>query len=443
MLANNPDLTIASALELIKSGDLSISTLYEACRKRIDQLDPVINAFIQVSESVVPEQLGGKRQLPIPVAVKDLIDVAGFPTTAGSPLFFGGHNIDKDAFVVHRLRNSGAAIIGKTNTHEIALGVTGVNPHYGPVRNPRNIEHIAGGSSSGSAAAVAAGMAFAALGTDTGGSTRIPAALCGVVGLKPTRGRISLEGMMPLSINLDHAGILTRSVRDSGLVLQILAGYDPLDTASVNIPVDDYLEWPDSGLRSWRVAFGCGNYLEEIHPDISKAMAVAREKFCDLGAELESVDLSWLSELAKANSQMTQADAAVFHRFRFKAHPEWFGDDVRQRLEIGSNLTSSEYENYRKVQYKGIQRLSALLSQFEVLMLPTTPIPAPELAGLDALKAARELTRFTSPFNLTGFPAISVPNGVTGDGLPIGLQLVAGTWKERKLLHAGHLFETQ
>jgi aspartyl-tRNA(Asn)/glutamyl-tRNA(Gln) amidotransferase subunit A len=296
------ELSITSALELIRAGEISAAVLNSACHDQIERVNPVINAFLRVGDREKREAATTSGALPVPVAVKDLIDVAGLRTTAGSPMFFGDKPAEEDACVVTKLRLSGAEIIGKTNTHEIALGVTGVNPHFGPVRNPHNLGRISGGSSSGSAAAVATGMAFAALGTDTGGSIRIPAALCGVVGLKPTLGRVSTRGVLPLSWNLDHVGPLTRSVKDAALLLQVMAGYDALDPACADVTVDDYGVHLEEGIRDWRVAVGVGEYIETADPVILKAVDEAAQALKSNGAKIGKMDLSWIIDLAHANA---------------------------------------------------------------------------------------------------------------------------------------------
>jgi aspartyl-tRNA(Asn)/glutamyl-tRNA(Gln) amidotransferase subunit A len=279
------------------------------------------------------------------------------------------------------------------------------------------------------------------MGTDTGGSIRIPASLCGVVGLKPTFGRISTRGVVPLSWNLDHVGILAPTVRDSAILLQVLSGFDPHDSASADAPVNDYLIKIENGVRNLRIALGAGDYIEASDPDIRAALDSAARDFKELGAQVEKVDLSWISELALANSRMTQADAAAFHRERLGSHPDWFGADIRQRLEAGAALTSTEYSLARRIQSEGRRRFEMFFTKFDLLLLPTTPIPAPEIAGTGAIEAARQLTRFTSPFNLSGLPALSIPCGSTGNGLPLGLQIVSNHWGEGQLLQAGNAFE--
>lgn len=415
--------------------------LTQACYRQIERLEPTINAFITV---IPPEQNPERTKgalAGIPIAVKDLYETAGVRTTSGS-LFFKDYIPKQDAAAVGVLKAAGANIIGKTSTHEIALGVTNINPHYGTPRNPWDTAYITGGSSGGSAAAVAAGMCTAALGTDTGGSIRIPASLCGVVGLKPTYGRISLRGILPLSWNLDHAGPLTRSVKDAALLLQILAGYDAEDPASLDVPVDDYLKDIEAGVKSWRIALLTGEFVEASEPEILAALGEAARVFEGLGAKVENVDLKWLHEAGLANGQMTQSDAAAFHHERLTQQPELFGADVRQRLEDGRAISSSEYALARRKQVEARRRGVQFFRQYDALLLPSTAIPALPIDSIEnSASQAPALTRFTAPFNLTGLPALSVPCGFTREGLPIGLQIVCGHWQEANLLRAGHTFE--
>ena len=435
-------LTISSALEQLRTGTLSAAELSDACFQAIDRLNPALNAYITVlSPGQSPASTTSKAALAgIPIAIKDLYQTEGIRTTAGTT-FFKDFIPSQDATVVERLKAAGAVITGKTNTHEIALGVTGVNPHYGTVRNPWNTEHITGGSSSGSAAAVAAGMCLAGLGTDTGGSIRIPASLCGVIGLKPSFGRISLHGIFPLSWNLDHAGPLTKSVRDAAILLQVLAGYDEKDPASINVPVDDYLSGLDAGIAGWRVGVLTGEYAWEADPEVLETVREAALVFEKLGAQVQPVELNFLRQAALANSLMTQADGAAFHRERLQEHPLGFGEDVRLRLQTGASFSSSEYSLARRTQTETRREMEFFFHDFDVLLLPATPISAPLIEGNNALEQARRLTRFTAPFNLTGLPALSMPCGFTSNGLPVGLQLVTPAWAEKKLLQAAQAYE--
>lgn len=419
--------------------------LTQACTRQIERLEPEIKAFITL---IPPSNTGANSRSNqgllsgIPIAVKDLYETAGIRTTAGS-LFFKDHIPDLDAFPVTKLRQAGAEIVGKTSTHEIALGVTNINPHYGSPRNPWDLSRITGGSSGGSAAAVAAGMCMAALGSDTGGSIRIPASLCGVVGLKPTYGRVSLRGIFPLSWNLDHAGPLARSVKDAALLLQVLAGYDPEDPSSADVPVDDYLQKIEIGVQGQKIAFAIGEYIETSDPEVLEAVREAARVFETLGAKVEEVEISWLREAALANGQVTQADGAAYHRTRLEEHPEIFGEDVRGRLEAGRDLPSGDYILARRKQVEIRRWCEVFFDQYDAILLPSTPIPALPFDGIgNSASQAPALTRFTAPFNLSGLPAISVPCGFTKEGLPIGLQIVSGPWQESKVLQAGYALES-
>ena len=440
---NLSSLSLTDQRDLVRSRGINASDVASACYRQIERLNPTLNAFITV---IPPELLFQKIDTQntlldgIPIAVKDMYDTKGIRTTAGSR-FFADNVPQEDAFAVQKIKKAGAQIIGKTNTHEIALGVTNNNPHYGACKNPWDITRTPGGSSGGSAVAVATGMALAALGTDTGGSIRIPAALCGVVGLKPTYGRVSLRGILPLSWNLDHAGPITRKVEDAALVLQVMGGYDELDPTSVKTLPGDYSSHLKDSMKERKIALAVGGFIEEADQEILEAVCNAAQVLAKEGALITEVNVDFLREAAIANGLMTQADGAAFHRERLKEHPDWFGADVRQRLEMGAALTSSEYALARRTQAEVKRQCEVLLNLYDILILPTTPIPAPPFEGEDAVERARQLTRFTAPFNLTGLPALTVPCGFTKDGLPIGLQIVSRAWNEAGALRTGYAFQ--
>jgi aspartyl-tRNA(Asn)/glutamyl-tRNA(Gln) amidotransferase subunit A len=437
-------MTLASLTQqrkLIQTKQASPAELAGECYRRIEKLNPKLNAFITVMPR---EEISAPEDAPlygIPIAVKDLYATKGVLTTGGSK-FFAENIPDEDAVVVSKMKDAGAQIVGKTNTHEIALGVTNNNPHYGACRNPWDVTRVSGGSSGGSAVAVATGMVTAALGTDTGGSIRIPASLCGVVGFKPTYGRSSLRGVLPLSWNLDHAGPLTRTVEDAAVMLQVMSGYDEIDPGSINAPIDDYLAHLKDSIKGIRVAFAVGNFVEEVtDPDVAQAIREAARILKEQGAVITEVNADFLREAALANALMTQSDGAAFHRERLKEHPDWFGADIRLRLETGAGFTSSEYILARRTQTEMKRKCEIFFQNYDALLLPSTPIPAPVLEGENAIERARMLTRFTAPFNLTGLPALSVPCGFTQDKLPIGLQIVTRAWNEAGALRIGHAFE--
>ena len=441
---NPASLTLAEQRELIKSKEINASDLAAACYRQIDRLNPMLNAFITVIPQDDEEVLDNRHMAllqGIPIAVKDLYNTKGIRTTGGSK-FFADYVPSEDAFVVDKIKKAGAHIIGKTNTHEIALGVTNNNPHFGACRNPWDIAHTPGGSSGGSAVAVATGMALAAIGTDTGGSIRIPASLCGVVGLKPTYGRISLRGILPLSWNLDHAGPITKRVEDAAVMLQVMGGYDPEDPASFKTLPGDFSSHMQDTIRDRKVALAVGTFVEEVtQPEVLASIRKSADVLAEQGAIIEEVNVDYLREGALANALMTQADGAAFHRERLKEHPDWFGADVRQRLETGAGFTSSEYALARRTQAEVRRRCDLLFEEYDVLILPTTPIVAPVLEGENAVERARLLTRLTSPFNITGLPALSVPCGFSSEGLPIGLQIASRAWNESGVLRIGYAYQ--
>ena len=437
-------LTLSSALELLREKKISSQELAEACYRQIEQLNQKLNAFI----TVIDLQDALNAQLPVgnasssnalrgmPLAVKDLFDTAGIRTTAGSK-FFAENIPPEDSFVVEKLRQGGALILGKTNTHEIALGVTGNNPHYGTARNPWDATRIPGGSSSGSAIAVATGMVLGALGTDTGGSIRIPASLCGIVGFKPTFGRISVRGVFPLSWNLDHVGPLTKCVKDAAAMLQVISIYDPIDPSSIKMLTGDYLGHLLDDVTGRKIAFGVGDYIESADPEVLGAVRDSVPVFESVGCKVQEVNMDWMREAALANKTMTQSDGAAVHRDRLREHPEMFGEDIRRRLEDGAKTTSTEYILARHTQTEVQKRCEQFFEAYDLLLTPTTPIAAPTVEGHDAVEQAGRLTRFTSPFNLAGLPALSIPCGFTKGGLPIGLQIVSRAWADAKVLNAG------
>ncbi len=442
-------LTISDALDAFANRDTTPQNLAEACFDQINRLNPMLNAYITV---IPPEDMLNAQQPPmntapfnhalrgIPIAVKDLFDVEGILTTAGSK-FFADNTAGQNAFVVDKLKQVGALINGKTNTHEIALGITGDNPHYGTARNPWDTTRIPGGSSSGSAIAVATGMALGALGTDTGGSIRIPASLCGIVGFKPTRGRVSTRGVFPLSWNLDHVGPLTKCVKDAAIILQVISTYDAIDPSSIKMLTGDYLGHLMDDMGGRKIAIGVGDFIESADPEVINAIQEAAKVFESMGCKVQKVKVDWMRDAALANKTMVQADGAAVHRDRIKEHPEMFGDDIRRRLEEGASRTATEYILARRTQSEVQKRCELFFASYDFLIVPATPIAAPTIEGHDAVEQAGRLTRFTAPFNLTGLPALSLPCGFTKEGLPMGLQIVSRAWGDAKALTAGYAFE--
>ena len=448
-------LDLVAAARGVADGDVSPMELTAACLERIAALDAEVNAFITVTadEAVYDareaelELARGESRGPlmgVPIALKDLFDTAGVRTTAGSK-FFSERVPDRDALVVQKLRGAGGVVLGKLNMHEWALGVTNDNPHYGACHNPWALDRITGGSSGGSAAALAAGMCFGTLGTDTGGSIRIPAALCGVVGLKPTYGRISTRGVVPLSWSLDHVGPMARHVSDVALLLDIIAGRDATDPGSADVPTDAYVAGIDDGIAGWRIGVVADEWLGDVEPDVRTAFRAAVDVLTSVGAWIDELATPDLPDAARLNGLMTTADAAAFHRERMERAPDDFGADVLTRLRRGAAYGAADYADARRRQTILRRTFSSWFvehgGELDVVVLPTTPSAAPRIAGLEAVATAAMLTRLTAPFNFTGLPALSVPCGVTSDGLPVGLQIVGAPWAERRVLRVGRAYE--
>ncbi len=444
-------LTIHQAAELIQKKEISPVDLTRAHLERIETVDPGLNAFLTVTpenalrrarqlEKVIQRGESSSPLLGIPVALKDLFETRGVRTTAGS-IFFKNNIPAQDCTVVQRMVAGGAVILGKLNLHEWAFGVTNQNPHYGPCNNPWDIERIPGGSSGGCGAALAGELCTGALGSDSGGSIRIPAALCGVVGLKPTYGRVSLNGVIPLSWSLDHAGPMARCVRDVALLLQALAGYDDQDPANENIPVPDYSADLARGVTGWQIGLAKDRYFSETSPEIAGAVEKAAKVFERLGAKVIPIKIEGMEEAWHANGKILLSESAAYHRERLTEHPEKFGSDVLQRIKTGASFSATEYVQARQAQRVLRRQFEKLFQDFEVLLTPTTPVVAQPRAGSDALALARVLTRYTAPFNLMGLPALSLPCGLSSEALPIGLQIIAGPWREASALRAGYAYE--
>ena len=444
-------LSLTEAAKSIRDQILSPVELTRAYIDRINQFEPQLNCFITQTPQAALERArdaeleiqSGEYRGPlhgIPFALKDLFETHGIRTTAGS-LFYTDWIPEEDGAVVQRLNSAGMVNLGKLNMHEIALGVTNNNPHFGACKNPWKLDRTPGGSSGGSGAALAAGLCMGALGSDTGGSIRIPASLCGVVGLKPTYGRVSLRGVVPLSWNLDHPGPMARRVNDVAVILQIIAGYDPEDPASLDVTVPDYQAQLEGSVRGWRVALAEDSFFSKADPEVLEAVRAAADVFASLGAQVSQVEFPDALEAAKANGLMVPSDGAAFHHDRLQSQPEKFGVDVRQRLETGAAYTSGEYILARRTQSILRRQFENFFDDFDLLLTATTPIAAPPIEGPDAVEQAARLTRFTSPFNLTGLPAISLPCGYTGQGLPIGLQIVTRPLGEAALLRAANAYE--
>lgn len=416
------EMSLVEASEMIHLGELSIIELVESCLRRVDKLNPSLNALIYVAadearaqaEALEEELLSGyDRGLlhGLPIVVKDLTDVAGIPSSMGSA-FFDDYVPDADAPPVAALRNAGAIVIGKANLHEFALGATNINPHFGAARNPWNPELVPGGSSGGSAAAVASGMALAALGTDTGGSIRLPAALCGLTGLRPGSNTIPMNGTFPLSPSLDTLGPMARSVADLNALLTRISGGVPMAL--------------DVGVQRLRIGLVTSTYYwDQTDPEIRTAIEAAVEALRKDGAETIEIDLPDLEGAGQAANQIIVSEAAHTHRERLLSSPDRFGPDVRARLEQGLSMSAVDYIEAQAFARRWKEAVSRIVQQADcqALITPCTPVLAHPIEGSEDVAAARTLLRYTRAFGLLGWPALSIPCGFSSAGLPIGMQL--------------------
>lgn len=440
------ELSLAEASELLRRKEVSSIDLTTACLARIDELNPTINAFITVLHQSALAQArqaddeihAGNWRGPlhgIPIGLKDLIDTAGVKTTCGSALF-ANRVPTEDAEIVRRLQDAGAVIVGKQNLQEFAYGGTSTSSHFGPVRNPHDLNRIAGGSSGGSAAAVATGMCFGAIGTDTGGSIREPAAFCGIVGLKATYGRVSARGVFPLSPSLDHVGPLCRSVVDTALLLQAIAGYDRLDITSADWPVDSYTV---AVLKTKpRIGIARRPYFDDLDPEIENAMNYALKKLSDLSSDMIEI------ELPPTPGAVQGPEVYAVHAKSFADSPELYRSWIQERLKQAAAITTVAYIEARQ-ELDGIRRsIGDLFTQVDFIVTPTTPVPPitiEEALNMSPDPAGELWLRNTRPFNAYGFPTISIPCGVTKAGLPIGLQIAGPNFAEAKLLSLAHAFD--
>jgi aspartyl-tRNA(Asn)/glutamyl-tRNA(Gln) amidotransferase subunit A len=438
-------LTLANAVQLIAQKKISAEELTAAALSRLERLNSEVRAFITAMER--DSSNAHKSPLKgVPISIKDLYDTRGVRTTAGSKVF-AERIPGEDAAVVQMLKDGGAVIVGKTNMHEFAFGVTTVNPHYGTARNPWDRERISGGSSGGSAVAVTLGMGLASLGSDTGGSIRIPASLCGIVGLKPTYGRVSLRGVVPLSWSLDHPGPMTRTVEDAALLMEIIAGYDPLDPYSRNVPVPRYTSALTGNIQGVRIGIPNNYFFQDLAPPVESALQQAIRALERLGAQLVHVDVPGIATHRGTWLQIASPEAYSYHELHLKKDPSLYGADVRGRLEAGRALLSIDYVRAQRTRTRMKEQCKRLFDAVDVIVTPTVPITAPRIEdlhkpwGTGPETAALSLARFTRFFNIVGLPAISIPCGFDFEGLPIGMQIAGKAFDESTVMRVAHAYE--
>ena len=445
-------LTIAEAAPRIRSGTLSPVELTRAFLERIDTLNETLFAYVTVcheraladAERAEQEISNGVYRGPlhgIPVALKDIYDTAGILTTSGSHLH-AGRIPEEDCEVARRLRDAGAVLLGKLTTHEFALGGPSWDLPSPPARNPWNTERFTGGSSSGSGAATAAGLAMGTLGSDTGGAIRNPAFFCGTSGVKPTYGRVSRRGVAPLSYSLDHCGPLTWTAADGALMLQALAGWDPLDPGSAAVAVPSFSRGISDGIQGLRIGHVRHFYDGDDHADdsVKAAMDAALDTFRTLGAVVEEVSLSPLHDYSAANMIIMLSEALAIHEKALKATPEQYGEMFRDRLIIGSSITGVDVIQAQRLRRILTAELEASLARYDVLVTAAGWAPAPPLEEVPKFYLF-ERPILAAPFNVSGQPTVSVCNGFSADGLPVGMQIAAASFDEATALRVAAAYE--
>jgi len=453
-------LAFRTAVELatmMRGGTLSPLELIDCYLERIRHHDANARAYITVTEEIARDaarraeaRLGEDKAPPalagLPYAAKDLIDVAGVLTTGGSRVLHDNRPRE-NAQVVDLMNDAGAVLLGKANLHEFAYGATGENPITGTATNPYDPTRLAGGSSSGSASAVGYGLAAAALGTDTGGSVRVPASLCGLVGLKPTMGRISTRGVVPFAWSLDHIGSLTRSVGDAALLLQALAGCDPLDPGSAEVSVGDYMAALDEPIDGLVVGVPEDFYFERADDEILVASEAVLRALEGQGARIVTVAMPSIEHARTVSLTVQMPEALSYHSRYLDERGELYGADFLAGLALGQCLLAEHYVRAKRVMEGYRRETNAVLREVDVLVTPATPVIAPKIGTshvtFDGVceAAGNALTRYTTFFNMTGHPAITLPSGLHSEGLPMAVQIVGRAFDEAGILRVASAIE--
>ena len=443
--------------KLVQSKEISPVEIIEAHLTRIDATEPVLNSFItlladqarKTARQAEKDIQAGRYKGPlhgIPVALKDLYNTGGVRTTSGSRIF-DTFIPAEDCTVAAKFHQAGAILLGKLNMHQFAYGPTGENPDYGHMHNPWNPDMVTGGSSGGSGSAAAAGQCTITTGSDTGGSIRIPAALCGIVGLKPTYGLVSRYGLSALSWSLDHPGPMTRTVEDTAITMNVIAGHDPRDVASAKVDIPDYTSALTGDVKGLRIGIVKEYFEAPLDPQVRKAVMDAISLLESMGAEVKEVSYPMFNQSQAISSTVLMAEATAYHRDLLEKDGHQLYKPVRQRLEAGLFISAAEYLRAQQARSIFDQQGRRLLDEVDLLAGPTEPITAPEILASKVMAGEQEvgvvgaLTQYTRPYNINGFPAISVPCGFSDDGMPIGLQLAGRPFDELTVLRAAHAYE--
>lgn len=448
--------TIGEASILLRERKISPVELVEAVIAQTDAVDGKINAYISRRDDAAraearkaeQEIMAGLYRGPlhgIPLALKDNICIRGEVTTMGAKIH-KDFVPERSATVVDKLTHAGAVVTGKLNLHEYAWGATTTNPHFGACHNPWDLERIPGGSSGGSGAAVATDMTLGSLGTDTGGSIRIPSTMCGVVGLKPTHGLVSKAGVFPLGWSLDHVGPIVKTVHDAAIMMNCIAGFDPTDPTSMRTDPTDYVGGLSAQMHGVRVGINERYFLKNVDSGVEQSVRAAIQKLEDLGATVENIEIPALAWSEFAELITIVAEANAIHHDNLVKRSQDFGDDVRFLVELGELLSSADYLRAQQIRRQLDLDFAAAFRKVDVLVTPTIPFLAPPIGAATVSINGKEepfldhVIRFTGPGNLTGLPALSLPCGVAS-GLPVGLQIMGPVLGEQQVLNVGYALE--
>ncbi|HVY07612.1 MAG TPA: amidase [Burkholderiales bacterium] len=452
------ELTLAQAAALVKSREVSPVELVDACLARIGAVNDRLRAYITVFEEARKVAKAAETMIAaghdlgplhgIPIALKDNLAVKGTRTTAGSKVladWMPGH----DATVTERLRRAGAIFVGKLNMHEFAWGGTTDNPHYGACRNPWDTERFPAGSSGGSGVAVAARTCYGAIGTDTGGSIRLPSAINGVVGIRPTYGRVSNHGIIPLAWSMDTAGPMTRTVEDCAIMFNTIAGHDAKDSSTSRAPVSDYTAGLQLGVKGLRIGVVPGYFFHHLQPPVHDAVKGALKTLEGLGADVVDVNIENIHGNISAQLTIESAEPSTYHQRWLREQPQNYGEDVRSLLEIGEMLLATHYLQAQRYRTLLRQEFMEAFKKVDVFICPTLPVTATKVGAMkviiengveeDMLSA---IMQFTGVPSLTGLPSLNVPCGFDGDGLPVGMQIIGKPFDEAFLFRIGSAFQS-
>ncbi len=454
---NKLELPVSELAKLIKNKEVTSVELTKLYLQQAHDKNETINAYISFRDELALKRAeemdkeianGHYRGMyhGIPMAIKDNIYLKDEVTTMASKIH-ADFVSDYDATVVKKMDEAGIVQIGKLNMHEYAWGISNNSPHFGPVKNPWNLNKIPGGSSGGSGAAVAANMTAATLGTDTAGSIRIPSSACGIVGLKPSHGRVSKYGVYPLAWSLDHVGPMTKTVEDAAGLLEVISGFDPNDPTSANLAVEPFVERLNPDMKGIKIGINESFYFNEVDQEVETVIRQAIERFKSLGAEVLEVEIDALKYSEYTELVTSLSEASAIHHEDLLTRADDFGDDIRLLFEVGELFSSVDYLQAQQLRRQIKQDFNKVFKEVDILLAPTLPVIAPDIGNDNAKLNGKDadvidqFIRFMGPGNLAGLPAMSVPAGLSSEGMPIGLQIIANAFEEQKVLNAGLAFE--